>query len=64
MTLIRLLLLGIFSYFVVRMVRGIGSQNKTKVNAGKQRKVKDPFENADIQDVPYTEVEDEKNNKD
>ncbi|MBU0520247.1 hypothetical protein KKA00_10785 [bacterium] len=63
MTLIRLLLLGLLSYFIVRMFRGVGSRKNAKVNQQKKQRMRNPFGSADIQDVSYTEIEDNEEDK-
>ncbi len=60
MTLLRWIILGLLFYLLYRLVKGVGRENKPRIWRQKTKQKPNPFEGADIQDVPYVELPPEK----
>ncbi len=52
----RLLFLGFLIYLFYRFMRGMKKSASPKVKRGRPKPEVNPFEDADIQDVPYEEI--------
>jgi hypothetical protein len=65
MSLIRYIILGVLIYLVFRFFKKAWTREKPRVHKGRSRDKKRPFEDADIQDVSYTELSegDDNNNR-
>jgi hypothetical protein len=56
MSFFRLLVLGLLIYFFYRFMKGKKKSESPKVKRGRPKPEVNPFEGADIQDVPYKEI--------
>lgn len=58
MNLFRLLLIVLLFYLGFRLLKNLllGNQSRPKVREGRAKPKPNPFEGADIEDVPYTEL--------
>jgi hypothetical protein len=55
MNLIRLILIGLIAYFIIRLLRW-GKDKAPRVKKGREKSEPDPFKGAEIEDVPFTEI--------
>lgn len=58
MNLLRFIILFLLFYLGFRLLRSLFLDNKPKprVRQGRSKRKPDPFEGADIEDIPYTEL--------
>lgn len=56
MNLIRILIIGLLVYWILRLLGLFGPKNKPRIHKGKSRPNVDRFQGADIEEVGYTEL--------
>lgn len=61
MSFIRFLIMVLFAYFILRLLKGMKRTAPPKVKRSGRKPEQDPFRDADIQDIPYTEVPPDEN---
>lgn len=56
MSFLRLLILGLLAYWFYRLIRGLSRKEQPRIRKDKSRSKSDPFANADIEEVSFTEL--------
>lgn len=56
MNLIRILIIGLIVYWILRLLGLFGPKNKPRVRKGRSKPEVDRFKEADIEEVSYTEL--------